>query len=297
MLSLSVIAGLWACQAGSKTEVDSKTSWQLRDEHYHLKLPHDFEIAVSPERGGRVVDLSYQGRNMLSGHDIDSINYGSTLWISPQNLWRWPPPATLDREPYAVDLKGDTLQLSSKVDPKFKVQFIKKFWAETSDSSLVLDYTLINRADTAQSLALWEVSRMLKNGRFVALMEEDSTLRSIKPMNWQLSEQLLSLEVPAENDTTNKLYVNGRGSLFYRLDSLYLFKSFLNLETDEMPPTHQEVEFYIDDTAYVEVEQHSPYVRLSSDSAFSWRVYWYPRKFSDQVSEVELKTWLQRLSS
>jgi hypothetical protein len=296
LLSLLWGAGmLMACQPTETQSAADRPSWQQEGNIYRLDA-FGFRLEAAPQQGGRIISLSRGNRNMLTGPEVDSLNFGSTLWLSPQDLWRWPPPDALDRLAYDSQLKGDTLQMLSPVDERFACRFVKKIWLHEPDSSFVLDYTIINEADSIQTYAIWEVSRMHKGGCILFPLEEDSSLYSLKPLNWQRSGEYIHHQVGTQDKQTNKLYANGKGRLLYRLDSLLLIKKFTNLRRDEMPPRHQEVEFYIDDTAYVEVEQHSRYVSLQPGGSYRWQVRWYPRIERNNAACEDLKHLLESFS-
>ena len=56
----------------------------------------DVRLEVDATRGGRITALRLGDRNLLSGAEVDAINYGSTFWTSPQSAWGWPPVAEID---------------------------------------------------------------------------------------------------------------------------------------------------------------------------------------------------------
>lgn len=59
-------------------------------------------VTVESQRGGRITAFAWDGATVLQGPDVDPQNYGSTLWVSPQSRWGWPPSASIDRSPYRV---------------------------------------------------------------------------------------------------------------------------------------------------------------------------------------------------
>src|SRR4051812_24478711 len=62
---------------------------------------YSFRIAnltfeVDAKAGGRVSTFKIDDKDFLSGKNINSDNWGSTFWPSPQSAWGWPPLAELD---------------------------------------------------------------------------------------------------------------------------------------------------------------------------------------------------------
>lgn len=268
--------------------------WQkLEDGSFITHLPNT-TLSIDPNAGGRISCLAIDGFNLLTTKSVDSINYGATLWLSPQNLWQWPPPPILDQQPYRVRLAEDTLILTSDTDENFGIRFSKSFIPSLQDTSILLAYTMHNPTDSVHTYALWEVSRMHKDSQVIFRLEEASSLRSIKEAFWIENEGLVGVSVSDADSLTNKMYANGTGWLIYQKDSLALIKTFPNLSQHQLPPKHNEIEVYIDDTAYLEVEQHSPYVSLSPGASYHWQVRWYPRKLR---RSTELQKWINKLEN
>lgn len=247
------------------------------------------EITIDRLAGGRIIKLAIEGTNLLTGPSLDSINFGSTLWLSPQSLWRWPPPAVLDRQVYELVKNSDSLYLKSRIDDRFGVSFSKSFLASLQDTSLQITYGLHNHTDSVVSYAIWEVTRMHKDSEVYFSLEEENSLRSIKESFWVLDGNQVKISVLSTDNSTNKMYANGKGRLVYQKDSLALIKTYPDLTVDQLPPNHNEIEIYIDDTTYLEVEQHSPFVQLNPGEYYFWQVKWYPRVFSHNQ---QTKKWM-----
>src|SRR5882757_3732250 len=65
---------------------------------------------IDAHLGGRITSFLVDGRNFLTDDKVDSLNWGSTFWPSPQSDWDWPPPAAIDNEPYTVTLEVQGLK-------------------------------------------------------------------------------------------------------------------------------------------------------------------------------------------
>lgn len=280
---------------GKAIDYEESSTWkEIEEGHYYWKIG-DVSIGVDSQNGGRISTLAIHGFNLLTGPEVDSINYGSTLWLSPQNLWGWPPPATLDRQPYRlISAEDSILHLHSMIDERFGLSFGKRFLPSEQDTSLRITYTIHNHTDSVRQYAIWEVTRMHKDSEVLFTLEEENSLRSVKEKFWEINDSLVVVNITEEDTLTNKMYANGQGWLIYLFDSLALIKTFTNLSLDQLPPTHNEIEVYIDDTAYLEVEQHSPFVKIAPGASYQWQVLWFPRvmKRADDVQK-----WINKLEN
>ena len=294
-LLISVLLTFCSSPEEEKSIADEEqANWKEIDEGHYQWNMGDVSIGIDGQKGGRITRLTLHDFNLLTGPEIDSINYGSTLWLSPQKLWRWPPPATLDSQPYHLESAKDTLHLISKTDERFGLIFSKQFFLSKKDTSLLMSYAIHNQADSVQAYAIWEVSRMHKDSEVIFALEEDSSLRSIKDKFWETDGKMLKVQVSPDDTLNNKMYANGRGWLIYRYDSLALIKTFPDLSADQLPDTHNEIEIYFDDTAYLEVEQHSPFVQIAPGASYRWQVRWYPRILSQPD---DLQKWIYKLEN
>ncbi|HKU40440.1 MAG TPA: hypothetical protein VJR89_19900, partial [Polyangiales bacterium] len=87
----------------------------------------DVAFEIDPKLGGRMTGCTLGGRNLLTGPEVDALNFGSTFWPSPQARWNWPPVPEIDSQPYMANLSGDTITLTSAVGARAKVQVEKRF--------------------------------------------------------------------------------------------------------------------------------------------------------------------------
>src|SRR5688572_18749346 len=85
---------------------------------------------VDPTSGGRVTSLKFDGRELLTGPDLEPVNYGSTFWPSPQSVWFWPPPPEWDSAPYTVQQSEGSLLLRGAPNPALGLAASKKFTAD-----------------------------------------------------------------------------------------------------------------------------------------------------------------------
>ena len=91
-----------------------------------LTLDGDVRLEVDATRGGRVTALRLGERNLLSGAEVDAVNYGSTFWTSPQSAWGWPPDVEIDSAPYAGALDGEAVVLRGPASAALGVSVEKR---------------------------------------------------------------------------------------------------------------------------------------------------------------------------
>ena len=128
------------------------------------------KLQTDADCGGRIISFRFNGKEILSGKETDSDNYGSTLWPSPQSEWSWPPPAILDSDPYQAEFSNNKIIMISKKDENLGWQFEKEFSFDETDSSVILKYVIINITSKNKKAAPWEITESSKR-RIVFLPE------------------------------------------------------------------------------------------------------------------------------
>lgn len=272
-----VAAGFILAACRPATDSASLT-WRTRDQpHYALNWAN-LSLTVDAQTGGRIISLRVGDEELLTGPEVHPMYYGSTLWLSPQRGW-WPPPPAVDTDPYQVQSTDNPLTLVGRDDPLLGLQIKKSFFAEPADSSLRIAYTVVNRADTAQSVALWEVTRLRKDAEVTFALDaaSDRNAPFKKHTTWSVAGGDYRLEVAAQDTVVDKASYNAQGWVRYARGDRQLLKRFPDLTVSQLPPRHNEVEVYIDDSAYLEIEQHSAYQTLAPQDSLSYTVHWYPR--------------------
>ncbi|MGB3850544.1 MAG: DUF4380 domain-containing protein [Tunicatimonas sp.] len=279
-LGTALAAGSWwlliACSPAH--EAESSLTWQTQDQRQYSLRWANLSLAVDASGGGRITSLRVADQELLTDTTVHPLYYGSTLWLSPQHRW-WPPPPTVDSAPYRVASVANPLTLVSRPDTALGFQVKKYFFAQPADSSLRVTYTLINQADTAQSVALWEVTRLPKDATVTFALDTATRLNKAfrkYPEGAAIGEHH-RIRVALSDTAVDKAWYNARGWVRYARGERHLLKRFADLSVAQLPPQQNELEVYIDDSAYVEVEQHSAYRRLAPQDSLVWTVHWYPR--------------------
>ena len=269
--------------------------WVTRGRFYTTSWA-DITLTVDPIVGGRITSLRVHDQELITGPGRHAQYYGSTLWLSPQHRW-WPEPAAVDTDPYWVQSAANPLTLVSRQDTSLGLQVKKSFRVVPDDSSLHLTYTLINRADTTRWLALWEVTRLAKDCDITMALDTSATHRPFPTHAGSVQNGLYRTHVGTEDTIAQKAAYNARGWVAYQCGTRLLIKQFANLSDDQLPPRQNEVEIYVADSAYVEVEQHSAYRAVGPGDSLRWVVRWYPRHVGATAEEERARRpWMERLA-
>jgi hypothetical protein len=239
----------------------------------------DVRLEIDAERGGRVMSLSLGGRNLLSGPEIDIINYGSTFWTSPQSEWGWPPVAEIDSAPFAGSVDGEAVVTRGPTCEGLGVSVDKRFEADRAGRAFVLTYTILNRGATTVRAAPWEVTRVQPNGLtfFVTgggpYEPSDLPARELDGVTWVHHDQ-------AVIRGHQKLFADTPEGWIAHLDGDALFvKTFPHVARAAQAPGEAQVEIYASSLhRYVEVEQQGAYVEIPAGGSVEWRVEWRVRR-------------------
>jgi len=230
---------------------------------------------IDYKNGGRLEALSLNGENILSGKSVNSGNWGTSLWPSPQSAWGWPPSQQLDNLTYSVVNDSTEIVLKSRKDPKQSFVFTKSYKINTADTTLVVTYTILNDTTIAQKVAAWEISRVAPGGlTFYPTGEEPKrgqltalTTDSLGATWFQYKAETIPAGVP-------KLLADGKeGWLAQVSNGLLLVKSFEDVAKGKYAPEEGEIELYANpDHSYIEIEQQGTYVELQAKAELKYSV-------------------------
>src|SRR5262245_7291040 len=119
---------------------------------------------VDAAKGARITGFSIGGENILTGPETNALNYGSTLWTSPQSQWGWPPEVEIDSDPYDVRGTGADLVFAGKPGRTLGIAARKRVVVNAETECVRVVYTLENRSGKEQRVAPWEISRVPTGG-------------------------------------------------------------------------------------------------------------------------------------
>ncbi|MEO6079532.1 MAG: hypothetical protein ABIQ86_07125 [Steroidobacteraceae bacterium] len=278
MFSLSVAALLGlAAIAADDNRGRSRTTASLvlpieRSGHYVLEFDNIlFDVVPA---GGKIVTFSIDGHNMLA--HTDPLNFGSTLWSSPQADWNWPPQRAIDSEPYTVSVTGNMITMTSAVTTTVpRISVIKKFTPNLAKHAIDIEYTIRNEDTVVRNLAIWEVTRVAAGGlTFFPIVGAHSGRagNTLEPSVVRGGYAWLDL---ASNPPGNKkLYADGGSTFLAHTDGKRLFvKTWADVPASAQAPAHGEVEFY-DGDSYVELENQGRYGAVPAGQSISYKVRW-----------------------
>jgi len=236
-------------------------------------------MTVDASKGARIMSLTYKGQEILCGEQTHPLNFGSTLWTSPQSDWGWPPYPVLDTEPYQTELEKNVLRLISGEDPESGYQFEKQFRGFPADSSIEITYVIANVSDQNKRVAPWEVTRVPAGGMSFFPGSTDwvlpfSTLEAADSLGilWLFDDPGINRD--------RKFFADGReGWLAYAQDSLLFVKQFPDIPDSLTAPNESDVEVFAAATHdYVELECQGAYLELAPGESMTWQVAWYLRQ-------------------
>jgi hypothetical protein len=247
----------------------------------------DLHLEIDAARGARVTALRLAGRNLLVGPEVDTINFGSTFWTSPQALWGWPPVVEIDDAPYAAARDGEAIVMRGPASDALGVSVEKTFSVDRARGAFVLAYRIVNETASAVRCAPWEVTRVQPNGlTFFATgsgtyAPTDLPARELDGVTW------------VHHDATviaghQKLYADTSEGWIAHVDGDVLFlKTFELVPRAAQAPGEAQVEIYASSLhRYVEVEQQGAYAEIPPGGAVAWRVEWRVRRLPADLARM-----------
>jgi hypothetical protein len=246
----------------------------------------DVRLEIDASRGGRVTALRLGERNLLSGAEVDHINYGSTFWTSPQAAWGWPPLEEIDSAPYAASLEGEAVVLRGPACAALGVAVEKRIEVDRARRAFTLVYRVVCCGGEAVRVAPWEVTRVQPNGlTFFAAGARyapgDLPARDVGGVTWVHHDAAVIAG-------HQKLYSEAGEGWIAHVDGDALFvKTFDLVPRAAQAPGEAQVEIYASSLhRYVEVEQQGACETLAPGAALAWRVEWRVRRLPAELSRA-----------
>ena len=275
----------------------------------------DTRFEVDAACGARITRFSLDGDDILTGPDVNPLNFGSTLWTSPQSQWGWPPPVAIDSMPYGATPADETgaVRMMGQADVGLGIAVAKTFAADGGRGLVTIDYALVNQGPEALTVAPWEISRHPTNG--LTFFPADSPSSAAEPVvdprsNLAVVESAgavwFDYHAPSITDH-QKLFARGHRTEGWiahvdRARRLILVKTFAPLEAARTAPGEAGLEIYADPNhTYVEVEQQGAFEPLSPGATTHWTVTWrlrrLPRSIEIRVANPELLATARALAA
>ena len=302
--------GRWAVPERTRSVKDDKGDKRSGkdDAIFRIKVGNQC-MEIDAHLGGRITSFLVDGRNFLTDDKVDSLNWGSTFWPSPQSDWDWPPPAAIDNEPYTATLEGPGLKLVSKKSPAGLV-VTKRISGDLQENSFLLNYTITNESGKTLKVAPWEITRVKTGGIAFFPMGAGERRGGLLPLTrekdgivWFVYQEE---GLPSKGD--RQLYSDGSEGWLAELNGrTILVKQFPDIPLEAAAPKEGEVELYasplVKDGAesgsagktsdllkkddrlrgYVEIEHQGPFQELEPGASSNWQVIWRVRQLPDSI--------------
>jgi hypothetical protein len=247
----------------------------------------DLSFEVDPRRGARIAAFTIDGRNFLSGPEVDAENHGSTFWTSPQSDWDWPPVVEIDAGPYIGAVSDGVLSLTSACSARLGVQVTKRFSA-AAGGAVSLEYGIRNCGAQARKFAPWEITRVRAEGvTFFPSGEGEYGSGPFAPLGGVRrggGYTWFEFDPASPGPPDQELFADGkRGWLAHAERGAVLVKVFADVPAAARAPKESEIELYLHADArpaarYAEIEQQGPYWAIAPNETSTWRVTWYLKR-------------------
>ncbi len=247
----------------------------------------DVTLEIDPSVGGRVTAFALAGQNVLTGPDVDPLNYGSTFWTSPQSDWGWPPIPEIDSDAYEALVESGRLLLTGKSSPRLGISVTKIFAFDGATRKACIEYVVENHAREPRTLAPWEVTRVRTNGLTFFPTGKGQYRYGTVPLATRDAAGMTWFEYDAAAiSADSKFFADGsRGLLFHVTDDRSVFiKRFSDTPAEKQAPNQGEIEIYANGAhTYVEIENQGPYSEILPSESISYRVEWFLRSLPDGI--------------
>jgi hypothetical protein len=255
---------------------------------------------------GRVTGLTFRGRNLLVGPEVNSILYGSTFWTSPQT-WPWPPAIDAAKWAHGIDsASGRVVFDSGEVrvgDHPISVE--KRFWGDAARNAVVAEYTVTNRGSTVLRFAPWQVTRVASEGlvfypRGAADPAGQTRRGAPRPITAvTVRDGIVWYDFSGPDAQTKSVGDGAEGWLAWVADGVLLLHTFADIPAGAQAEGEGEIEVYTaPNNTLVELEPQGAVVDLAPGATSSpWRVYWRVRAVPDgmdaSVGSKALVDWVR----
>jgi hypothetical protein len=237
-------------------------------------------LTVEPDYGGRITSLTLNGKEVLqTQRDSAGLTFGSTAWPSPQSDWDWPPPPTLDREPYTLQrLDSTSILLISKEDPDSGLTLQKRYRLGPQ-RDIGLTYWLTYRGDSTLSVAAWENTRLPYRGR-ITFTADSVRVRDELPATVETRDSVHTIVFDERHERPTKIFANlDTVPVSFHTDDFVLEKHTVVQDFYRVAPGQAPLEIYFNPQAgFMEFELQGDYRKLSYGQTATLRTKWVLRE-------------------
>jgi hypothetical protein len=276
------------------------------------------KMVIDGGKGGRIVEFSFNGVNILTGTDVNASSYGSTFWPSPQSSWysakTWPPIPEVDTAAYTGSINDNVIEMTSPIatlgtvaNSQFTVT--KRFKPVPNSGAVDVTYTIKNIGAVAITVAPWEISRVKGGGglTFFGKGTSDPTYNNdYDRANFVVVEVdgLYWYKCFALSTAASKCFADGAGWLAHVTATNLLFLlAFPDIQPSQAASGEAEIEFYNKkgDGNYVELEPQGASTTIAAGGTLEWTVRWKLRQVPSgvpvDVGSPELATFTAQQKS
>lgn len=272
-MKIYVVLGIWlisvaACQPDSKPK-----GWPLTDTLANERL----RVAVDAAAGGRISSFRVDGEEILqTTRDTNGWQWGSTVWLSPQRAWGWPPPATFDAAPYVLTRTGEReLLLTSAVDSATQLQLTKRLLLR--DTALALTLTLYNRGDTLRNYGLWSNTRLPYAGQLKFTPGDSIRVEKIDSPVAYRKDFRADIHFDERHPKNGKVFSNltTGGVHYYTSAGTRFTQTTPYLTYAEVAPDQAPLEVYLaPEDGFAEFELQGPYGPIAPGDSLVFGLLW-----------------------
>jgi len=248
------------------------------------------KLIVVPEQGGRIVEFSRYGVNVLFRNenfrymkgDVTAerkpenwINFGGYKgWYAPQSKWKWPPHFDIDLSTFSYEISKEEdeikIVLKSNIALENKLYFIREITMKDKCDFVKVNETIVNDGKEELQLAVWGNIQVLCPGYAEVELNSDTYYGGItfyqgfdipSQKAYSLSKSHKNvLTINCDNGESFKLgtMTDSEKIKYYCKayeDSELLFTINFNYEGKKVYPHGSNVEVYVDkELKYAELE-------------------------------------------
>ena len=248
----------------------------------HVLAWDDVSFEVDARTGGRVTALRLDGRNLLTGPEIDAGNFGSTFWTSPQSAWGWPPVPEVDHHEYRASIEESAIVMRSAPSASLGVEIEKRFAADRARGAVLFEYRIHNLGALPIQTAPWQITRVGPGG----LTFYPSGEGAFPPSNLGVQDALGATWYDYDKASITehqKHFADGREGWLAHVDrDALLVKTFPAVPRAAHAPGEAQIEIYASPAhTYVEVEAQGAYETVEPGGALTWQVVWLARRLPE----------------
>ncbi|HSY21305.1 MAG TPA: hypothetical protein VK841_04285 [Polyangiaceae bacterium] len=245
----------------------------------------DVVFEVDQSFGARVDTLSVSGTNLVEPPVTDPTQWGSTFWTSPRSEWQpmtWPPPASIDQNPYDGGPMGSHLVVSSSVDPTMGISVDKDYSVDGASGWIHIAYTI--HVTTAFKCAPWEDTRVPRGG--IAFFPAGTVLDAGPTMLTTTGGAVWfdDTAMTATSPDGSKAIGDAMGGWSaYAVKGILFLKKFTDVPVSGLAPGEGDVDIY-PGPGFLEVEAEGTYTSIPANGSLSWSTQWRVAKIPSSVT-------------